>query len=266
MLKQQVEQPGYRWKGIWISILLLHALFLYPQADHLNTELPADRLVQQLDSVSTAENEIQAVPQAPGYIPSKETIASYKKEYRFNYQLEDNPMVNLKEQLIGQILYFLLSFVSTPFGFAFLLLIVSALFIWWLVRIGVIEESVFKRRHRGKVAFSDTFDPDEASVYDFDSQIAKSIQQKEYRQAVRLYFIKNLKALSDKELIVWDINKTNNNYIYEIQDKELRANYAKSSLVFDYIWYGEFEVDESDFNSIRQQYESFYAKVMGYGQ
>jgi hypothetical protein len=82
---------------------------------------------------------------------------------------------------------------------------------------------------------------------DLDGLIAAAVQQKQYRVAIRLHYLKLLKQLADKGLIEWKIDKTNRDYINELRKDELRAPFARITSLFEYIWYGEFPVDETTF-------------------
>ena len=48
---------------------------------------------------------------------------------------------------------------------------------------------------------------------DFEKRINDAVNNRDYRLAVRLYYLKMLKLLSDKKIIDWQINKTNSAYV-----------------------------------------------------
>lgn len=78
---------------------------------------------------------------------------------------------------------------------------------------------------------------------DFASLITKTTEEHNYRLAIRFYYLWVLKKLSAHGTIHWNQDKTNNDYFYEIKDAQLRDDFKYLSYVYDYIWYGEFEVD-----------------------
>lgn len=78
---------------------------------------------------------------------------------------------------------------------------------------------------------------------DFSSLITKTTEEHNYRLAIRFYYLWLLKKLSARGTIHWNQDKTNNDYFYEIKDIQLRDDFKYLSYVYDYIWYGEFEVD-----------------------
>ena len=84
----------------------------------------------------------------------------------------------------------------------------------------------------------------------FDALISNALRNKDYRLAVRFLYLKNLKQMSDKDIIEWSSHKTNYSYQYEMQNPLLRSKFLETTLIFDYVWYGEFELDESKFTEV----------------
>ena len=56
-----------------------------------------------------------------------------------------------------------------------------------------------------------------------------------------------LQLMTEKELITWELQKTNEDYRKEIQQEEIKAPFAKSTRLYDYFWYGEFPIDEAKY-------------------
>jgi hypothetical protein len=82
---------------------------------------------------------------------------------------------------------------------------------------------------------------------DFDKLIENACKSKNYRLAVRFFYLKMLKLLSERQIIEYKYQKTNHEYYYEIKNEKLRNLFKDVSFVFDYCWYGEYEADEQDF-------------------
>lgn len=105
---------------------------------------------------------------------------------------------------------------------------------------------------------------EEYSVYDedihtinFNDEIETAVQQKNYRKATRLFYLKSLKLMADAGVIDWKLNKTNTDYRWEIKDKSMRAEFDYLSTSFDYVWYGEFEPTEEVFLQTFDKFRSF---------
>lgn len=105
---------------------------------------------------------------------------------------------------------------------------------------------------------------EEYSIYEenihtinFTDEIELAVQQKNYRKATRLFYLKSLKLLSDSGEIDWKLNKTNTDYKWEIKDKLTRSEFEYLSTMFEYIWYGEFEPTEETFLQTFEKFRSF---------
>ena len=91
----------------------------------------------------------------------------------------------------------------------------------------------------------------------FNELIQLAIEERNYRKAVRLYYLKTLKILSDKEVIQWKVNKTNSDYKSEISNSTYAKDFSEISMLFDYVWYGEFPLDEPMFKNTQTKFQQF---------
>ncbi|MCU0449658.1 MAG: DUF4129 domain-containing protein [Bernardetiaceae bacterium] len=92
---------------------------------------------------------------------------------------------------------------------------------------------------------------------DFDKQIAAALAKADYRLAVRLHYLRALKKMTDRGLIDWQPFKTNDDYVHELADENLRFGFNRLTLVFDYAWYGEFALDAAGYQSVRAFFDRF---------
>lgn len=93
---------------------------------------------------------------------------------------------------------------------------------------------------------------------DFDSLIAGFLERRDYRAVVRLLYRKALKELSSRGLIRWQLDKTNHDYLAEMSGSTLRGEFTELTRVFEYIWYGNFDLPADTFAAVRELYEGFY--------
>jgi len=92
---------------------------------------------------------------------------------------------------------------------------------------------------------------------DFDAEIEKAISHHNYRLAIRLLYLRCLKQLSDKQLIQWQIDKTNGAYLHELSEPGQKQYFARLTRQFEYIWYGDFPIDSQAFGSIHRLFQDF---------
>ena len=97
-----------------------------------------------------------------------------------------------------------------------------------------------------KITGSKNTEEDTHSLH-FNTIITKKKKKKNYRLATRYYYLWLLKSFSDRNIIEWDIEKTNGDYINEISNVELKSEFQFLSYVYEYSWYGEFDLTQTDF-------------------
>ncbi|MEM7085790.1 MAG: DUF4129 domain-containing protein [Bacteroidota bacterium] len=90
---------------------------------------------------------------------------------------------------------------------------------------------------------------------DIKKLIAKALEQQDYRLAVRYYYLLILKKLSEAEIIEYMFDKTNNDYIAEIAPEKINRQFQKVTGLYDYIWYGNFEVTATDFSVAQETFD-----------
>ena len=93
-------------------------------------------------------------------------------------------------------------------------------------------------------------------LIDFEKLIKQSIQSGENRLSIRYYYLFLLKKMSEKELIEWDVEKTNSDYLYEIKSPQLKANFEYLSYLYNYSWYGEFELSAQEFEKAKKAFDT----------
>jgi hypothetical protein len=91
---------------------------------------------------------------------------------------------------------------------------------------------------------------------DIPSLIRDATNQGNYRLAIRYYYLLSLKYLEENDSISWQPQKTNEDYINEINNELLKVDFRKITRIYDYIWYGEFNVDVLKFESLKLPFEN----------
>jgi biopolymer transport protein ExbD len=99
------------------------------------------------------------------------------------------------------------------------------------------------------------------SESDFERLIREAIQQTNYRLAVRYQYLKTLHALAQKNYFQLAVDKTNYNYVTEIKDHQKQNDFASLTLNYEYVWYGEFNIDASVYNKLKAKFEAYNSKI-----
>ncbi len=113
-----------------------------------------------------------------------------------------------------------------------------------------------------------SFEENEANIHviDFDKMIADAVEQGQYRRAVRLFYLKTLKQLSDRGLIDWRPDKTNHDYLREWKRRDIEPGFRQVTLLFEYICYGDFSIDSQRFLQAQKAFQDFEAQIRGVRQ
>ena len=93
--------------------------------------------------------------------------------------------------------------------------------------------------------------------------IQEAVDVSNYKLAVRYYYLLVLKKLSEKELVIWRQEKTNEEYVAEINKAHLRQDFMETTRVYDFVWYGNFEINETDFKKVQALFITFTKKIVG---
>lgn len=94
----------------------------------------------------------------------------------------------------------------------------------------------------------------------FDQAIQNALQDGNYRLAIRLLYLQNLKMLADKNHISWQRNKTNRDYLRELSPA-LQQTFNHITNVFEYAWYGHLTVSREDFAELKEDVSKFQNRL-----
>lgn len=92
---------------------------------------------------------------------------------------------------------------------------------------------------------------------DYEQLIGLALKAGNFRLAVRYQYLRTLHSLAAREKLVLAPDKTNYQYVTEINDPASRKEFAGLTLGYEYVWYGEFEIDESVYRKLEQGFQSF---------
>lgn len=103
--------------------------------------------------------------------------------------------------------------------------------------------------------------PIEKPFNELDQLLSKSINEGNYREAIRIYFIYIIKTLREKGWITWEKKKTNTAYLFELRNRKQYSLFSHVTLIFEIVWYGKREIDQQKFNEIKPQFEELLKSI-----
>ncbi len=96
---------------------------------------------------------------------------------------------------------------------------------------------------------------------DFQSLIKIATEKKDHRLAIRYYYLWVLKELTRKQYIEYHPDKTNSDYLTELQQNTVKNDFGYASYLYNYIWYGEFDVEPNQFVRAISSFQGLLKKI-----
>lgn len=96
---------------------------------------------------------------------------------------------------------------------------------------------------------------------DLEQFIRQAILQGDFASAIRLYYLAMLKELSARRIIKWKKDKTNRDYLREMQGSVLYAPFREVTAVFEQVWYGESMLEEKEFRELEPAFVKLIKQI-----
>lgn len=94
----------------------------------------------------------------------------------------------------------------------------------------------------------------------YDTQIQKAERDGNYRLAIRFHFLRLICQLALKNDIQYKPDRTNLDYLMQLQGKKEYASFFEATRYFEYTWYGNVSPDEERYQPIRQFFQQLTQK------
>jgi hypothetical protein len=189
--------------------------------------------------------------------PDTAFFAGFRHDPDFNYSIEKPNLGNFLQLMLYRISTFLNSLFknkATSYIFFFLF---AALFIFLAIKLfdkKVQSAFIFSGRNKMDVTISS---PGFNKV-DFEKMINNALLARNFQVAVRFLYHKLLFHLNLQKVIELKSEKTSTEIGREISDIELKRMFGQLSGTYNYVWYGQFELDEKTFKQIQVQFSVFF--------
>ena len=171
-------------------------------------------------------------------------ITDYQNDSHFDYLSQintpDNSWFDLVASLFNRLINAIFSGkfeerVTTPLLIViFLLILITTLYFLYKKR----PELFLRSKKTTPVPY--TIEEENIHRIDFDKEIAKSLQNSDYRLSIRLLYLQTLRFFSDNQLIDWQPHKTPMEYLYEIKNTEIRQPFRVFTNHFLHVRYGNY--------------------------
>lgn len=192
-------------------------------------------------------------------IPMPENIREYKELEEYNYtQFKEGE--SLWSKIVNWLLKFLKEVGITPKGLNYGLIAVACGIILFVVLrlLGIKPSGIFIFKHDRKVNQL-RFQQVEDDVYneELEKILQTCIRNGAYREAVRILYLLCIRLLDENSWIEWKNWKTNKDYYYELIKYDTHTMFKNLIRNYEYVWYGQFKIDEQLFKLINKEFGDF---------
>ena len=109
----------------------------------------------------------------------------------------------------------------------------------------------FSRGSEDDMPGTEEIDP---GISGYERQVQDAISRGQFRPAVRFLHLQTLRLLAERELIVLSKDKTNADYLRVLLKTQWYQPFARLTRDYEYIWYGDVNVNAEQFNRIHGQF------------
>jgi hypothetical protein len=118
--------------------------------------------------------------------------------------------------------------------------------------------------YRPPLRIPDGKDPDDGTDLneeDLEKRIREALRSGDHRTGIRWLFLKSLRLLNDRRLIVYHPQATNQEYIAQLGSLPPGKNFLFLANAYEYIWYGDFPLNEEQYGLVEKKFQDFYKEI-----
>jgi len=135
----------------------------------------------------------------------------------------------------------------------------AAALIWYLAESNI---TLFQKRRKLTEEEKEQDEmPEDIFAINYDRQIRKAVEMGNYRMAIRLQFLNLLKKMADTNIISYRSDRTNLDYLFQVNNKPLYKDFFRLVRHYEYSWYGHFDVDAPVYEKVASDFNDFQQKL-----
>lgn len=122
--------------------------------------------------------------------------------------------------------------------------------IWFL---STMDVSIFRKKAKKISDQNEDEIPENIFEIDFDKAISAAVDASNFRLAVRLLYLQLLKEFSEKDIIRYNPQRPNSDYVMQLYGTKYYQPFFSITRNFEYAWYGGFYVSPLAYEKIRSE-------------
>ena len=142
-----------------------------------------------------------------------------------------------------------------------LMYVLLALFLIFVIYRIIVVNNLYFISSKKKLIHDDDGSEEDITDENIDEKIRSAAGAADYRTAIRYSYIKGLRLLNDKGWIRLHAQATNHDYMYQVSKYPVAGDFNFLTRVYDYVWYGEFAVNNEQYARLQTDFQKFYSAI-----
>jgi hypothetical protein len=235
--------------SLFFILVLLFSVGVYAQADSLSVKNDKSSIIQK----KFDEKRLESYKSNPDFIYTNDEVEREPTFLERVFNWLGRQFLRFLEWIFG------VKYAKGIFGSILTALpyLIVGLLLFFLIKFFLkVQSNAIVSGATNKPVVSITDDESLIKNKDLFKLIKQAIELKNYRLAVRYYYLNILKQLEGKQLIVYEQQKTNEDYINEISKENIKKSFEKLTRLYDFVWYGNFDINELEFGRVEADFEN----------
>lgn len=98
-------------------------------------------------------------------------------------------------------------------------------------------------------------------VADIDPFLAQALTAGQHDLAIRYRYLRCLQQLGLRQFVKLSVEKTNRQYLRELDGSGLKPEFARLTLTYENVWYGRQPIDSQRYQELAPMYDAFLKKI-----
>lgn len=199
----------------------------------------------------------------------KEVLARYESE-EFTYSENIKDRISFVDRLIARLRNWLSDLMPQSNyefkeTFYYILGGIAVIILVYIVYKLIYSKNAFfrKDKNEGEDTESDELTYVEKNLMNTNLQpyLKDAVTNQDFSLAIRYLQLLNIQKLAEAELIKWKYSKTNSDFANEIDNNLLKKDFQQCTRIFEYVWFGDFQLNQPDFERYQQDFKQFQSKI-----
>ena len=219
--------------------------------NELSTDSTTNEEVEEDENEVETEDEVVLIDTTYFRTIDSSQWQIYKNDKAFTYKIEKQKPIKRPNLSFLKWIFKILSFGVLKF----ILYALVAIAIFYILYTIIIQSefNYFIRRKNTSKAETASWE-NVADFTDWDIALQKALDIPDYRLATRIMYLETLQTLHLTQLIKYEQEKTNWEYVTELGDTTFKKPFTLFTKYFDYVWYGNFVMTNENFEEIKNIY------------